>query len=64
VSNKDIFNKYAALKNKIQPRDNIRLISTLHTCLDVTEKDFNVLTNNLSEDEKRPARNLEWLGTF
>ena len=64
MSNKDIFNKYAALKNKIQPRDNIRLISTLHTCLDVTEKDFNVLTNNLSEDEKRPARNLEWLGTF
>jgi hypothetical protein len=62
VSNKEIFSKYASLKNKIQPRDNIRLISVLHSCLDITEKDFGVIANNLSESEKKPIYNLEWLG--
>ena len=62
ISNKDIFNKYAALKSKISPKDNLRLITTLHSCLDITEKDFSVLANNLSNEEKRPIYNLEWLG--
>jgi len=54
--------KYTILKNKITPKDNIRLISTLHTCLDMTEKDFGSLANNLNDGEKRPIYNLEWLG--
>lgn len=62
VANKEIFNKYAALKNKIQAKDNLRIICSLHSCLDITEKDFSVLANNLSTDEKRPVYNLEWLG--
>lgn len=62
ISNKDIFNRYAALKSKIQPSDNLRIICALHTCLDITEKDFSVLANNLTNDDKRPVYNLEWLG--
>ena len=62
VSNSDIFKKYTALKNRIRPEDNLRLICALHTCLDITEKDFSVLAGNLNNEEKRPIYNLEWLG--
>ena len=62
ITNKDIFSKYAILKSKIEPIDNIRLICALHSCLDITEGDFKVLSNNLNEEEKRPIYNLEWLG--
>lgn len=63
VSNKEIFTKYAALKNRLTPKDNLRLISTLHSCLDITEKDFSVLAGDLKNDDKRPIYNLEALGT-
>ena len=62
ISNSEILKKYASLKSKIQPKDNLRLICALHSCLDITEKDFSVLANNLNSDEKRPIYNLEWLG--
>ena len=52
------------MKNKLQAKDNLRLICTLHSCLDITEKDFSVLAGNLNNDEKRPIYNLEALGTF
>lgn len=62
VSNKDIFTKYANLKNKISEDDKIRLISTLHTCLDLSEKDFKLITDDIQDIKKRPIYNLEWLG--
>ncbi len=43
-------------------KDNLRLICSLHSCLDITEKDFTVLSNNMSDNEKSPVYNLEWLG--
>jgi hypothetical protein len=43
----------------------IRLITTLHACLDITEKDFNSLyAENLNSEEKKPIYNLDWLGKF
>lgn len=52
------------MQNKISSKDKVRLISALHTCLDITEKDFTTLANNLSNDEKKPIYNLEALGNF
>lgn len=64
VTNKDIFTKFANLKNKIQNKDKLRVITTLHTCLDITEKEFGLLADNVTETEKKPIYNLEWLGKY
>jgi hypothetical protein len=53
------------LKNKIPKKDMIRLITTLHSCLDITEKDFTSLyAENLNSEEKKPVYNLDWLGNL
>ena len=64
ISLKDINNKYSLLRNKFQKKDIVRLISTLHSCLDITEKDFTSYADNLNLDEKKPIYNLDWLGKF
>lgn len=64
VSNKDIFTKFTNLRNKITEEDKIRLIAALHSCLDVSEKEFNILADKLSEDKRKPAINLEYLGIY
>lgn len=64
VSLKDINNKYSILKNKIQKKDIMRFICTLHSSLDITEKDFGFYGDNLESEEKKPVYNLEWLGIY
>jgi hypothetical protein len=64
VSLNDINNKYSLLRNKIQKKDIIRFICTLHSCLDITEKDFRFYEDKLDSDEKKPVYNLEWLGKY
>jgi hypothetical protein len=62
VSNSEIFKKFANIKNKITEEDRIRLISTLHSCLDISEKEFNLLADTLNDTKKRPIFNMSWLG--
>jgi hypothetical protein len=61
VSIGDIFTRITLLKDKITRRDYIRLLMTLHTCLDITEKDFSKYLESLGNDDKA-VKNLEWLG--
>jgi hypothetical protein len=62
VSNKDIFNKFNKLPKTISEKDILRLILTLHSCIDITEKDFKMISDNILESNKRCVLNLEHLG--
>ncbi len=73
VANIKMFSKYSNVKlGKDQndpeykftfsPFDNLRMLCTFHSCLDITEKDFSVFSSSLNADEKKPIYNLEWLG--
>ncbi len=44
---------------KISDEEKVRLMLTLHSCLDISEKDFNIISDKI---DKRAIYNLEWLG--
>lgn len=62
VKNKDILGKFAKMITKITEDEKVRLMLTLHTCLDISEKDFNIISDKIDNDKKRGIYNLEWLG--
>lgn len=62
VNNKEIFTKFATMKNKLSEEDKIRIISTLHSCLDLTKSEFDMLADTISEAKKKSIYNMEWLG--
>lgn len=72
ISNSKIFTKYSNLKTgnvaaeqerfNITSLDNLRILCTFHSCLDLSEKDFSVFSNSLTSQEKKAIYNLEWLG--
>jgi hypothetical protein len=64
VSNKDIFNKFSKLPKDINEDDLLRLILTLHSCIDITEKDFKMISDRILDVNKRSVFNLEHLGKF
>jgi hypothetical protein len=74
ISNSKIFTKYSNMKTgkipgeqerfTVSPMDNLRIVCTFHSCLDLSEKDFSVFSNALSADEKKTVYNLEWLGNY
>ena len=59
INNRDIFKKFTITKSKLtnQREDFIRILLTLYTSLSIGEKDFNVLSGNLT-DEGRAVNQL------
>jgi len=64
VKNKDILAKFAKMITKISDDEKVRLMLTLHTCLDISEKDFNIISDKIENEKKRSLYNLEWLGIY
>ena len=67
ISEKDIFKKFSLLKQKLerneQGTDIVRLLGIIFTCLNIPEKDFNVLAgNSLSASQKSLFKSFENLG--
>lgn len=50
--------------SKIDDEEKVRLMLALHTCLDISEKDFNIISDKIDNSKKRAIYNLEWLGMF
>ena len=64
INNRDIFKKFTITKSKLtnQREDFIRILLTLYTSLSIGEKDFNVLSGKLTEEEEAIIKNLGYLG--
>ena len=64
INNRDIFKNFTLTKSKLlnQRPDFIRLLLTLYTCLSIGEKDFNVLSGKLTDDESQILKSLSYLG--
>lgn len=62
IKNKEILGKFAKMITKISEEEKVRLMLTLHTCLDIKEKDFNIISETVDNSKKRAVYNLEWLG--
>jgi hypothetical protein len=62
--NKEILSDFAKMMNRITEDEKVRLMLSLHTCIDITEKDFNVISDKIDPNRKRAIYNLEWLGIF
>ena len=64
VSNKEIINTFALFSTKLSESDKMRLLLTLHSSIDIDEKNFVKMADNfgISLDNLKPARNLKWLG--
>ena len=57
ISAKDIFKKFSLLKTKLEANNQhnevLRMLGVILTCLDMTEKDFNVLSGGFKTDQER-----------
>ena len=64
INNRDIFKKFTITKSKLtnQREDFIRILLTLYTSLSIGEKDFNVLSGKLTQEEEAIIKNLGFLG--
>ena len=64
INNRDIFKKFSITKSKLrnQREDFIRILLTLYTSLSIGEKDFNVLSGKLTEEEEVILKSLGYLG--
>lgn len=64
INNRDIFKNFTITKSKLtnQREDFIRILLTLYTSLSIGEKDFNVLSGKLTEEEEAALKNLQYLG--
>ena len=64
INNRDIFKNFTITKSKLinQREDFIRILLTLYTSLSIGEKDFNVLSGKLTEDEILIIKSLGYLG--
>jgi len=64
INNRDIFKKFTITKSKLtnQREDFIRILLTLYTSLSIGEKDFNVLSGKLTEEEEAILKSLGYLG--
>ena len=64
INNRDIFKRFTITKSKLtnQREDFIRILLTLYTSLSIGEKDFNVLSGKLTEDEEAILKSLGYLG--
>ena len=64
INNRDIFKKFTITKSKLtnQREDFIRILLTLYTSLSIGEKDFNVLSGNLTDEEEAVLKSLRYLG--
>ena len=64
INNRDIFKKFTITKSKLinQREDFIRILLTLYTSLSIGEKDFNVLSGKLTEDEEAILKSLGYFG--
>ena len=64
INNRDIFKKFTITKSKLtnQREDFIRILLTLYTSLSIGEKDFNVLSGKLTDEEAAVLHNLRYLG--
>ena len=63
INNRDIFKKFTITKSKLtnQREDFIRILLTLYTSLSIGEKDFNVLSENLSDEEEGIIKSFGYL---
>jgi hypothetical protein len=64
INNRDIFKKFTITKSKLtnQREDFIRILLTLYTSLSIGEKDFNVLSGKLTDEEEAILKSLGYLG--
>ncbi len=64
INNRDIFKRFTITKSKLinQREDFIRILLTLYTSLSIGEKDFNVLSGKLTEEENAILQSLKYLG--
>jgi len=62
VKNKEILAKFAKMITKISEDEKVRLMLALHSCLDISEKDFNIISDKIDNEKKRAIYNMEWLG--
>jgi len=64
INNRDIFKNFTITKSKLinQREDFIRILLTLYTSLSIGEKDFNVLSGKLTEEEEKILKSLGYLG--
>ena len=64
INNRDIFKKFTITKSKLtnQREDFIRILLTLYTSLSIGEKDFNVLSGKLTDEEEAIFNSLGYLG--
>ena len=64
INNRDIFKNFTITKSKLtnQREDFIRILLTLYTSLSIGEKDFNVLSGKLTDEEEAILKSLGYLG--
>lgn len=64
INIKEIFKNFTITKSKLinQRKDFIRVLLTLYTTLTIGDKDFNVLSGQLSPEEESILKNLSYLG--
>lgn len=62
ISNKEIFNEFAKIKNNISDDNNARLLGITLSCLEITEDQFRVMSENISQSQVKAISNLPWLG--
>lgn len=59
ISNKEILNEFAKLKNGMDVNIQARLILSITTSLDITEDQYNAMNSELKESHKRAISNLK-----
>lgn len=59
ISNKEILNEFAKIKNGMDPYIQARLILSIATCLDITEDQYNSMNTDLKENHKMAVSNLK-----
>ena len=63
IENKKIMNKYTNLNKSISEEERLRILLTMHSCLDFSENDFTKLLQDIKDNTKhRSIYNLGYLG--
>jgi hypothetical protein len=63
IENRKIMTKYTNLNKSISEEERLRILLTMHSCLDFSENDFTKLLSDIKDNVKhRSVYNLGYLG--